>query len=175
MNNSTPLTSLKSPPFLQKGDAIRLIAPSGVIESSNIEQAVDWIEENGFTPQVGIHMTDNYYRFSAKDENRLHDLQNALDDKEVKAIWCIRGGYGMTRILDDINWDEFIENPKWLIGFSDITAIHLKINQLGFQSMHAFMPVQFKYLYKEETNAELEKAFLESQKINSQKSNNNKS
>lgn len=140
--------------FLQKGDSICLIAPSGIVEPIHIKQAVDWIEEHGFVPQVGIHLIDNFFRFSATDEHRLSDLQKALDSKEIKAIWCIRGGYGMTRILDKIDWDKFIENPKWLIGFSDITAIHLKINQLNIQSMHSFMPVQFKYLQQKQTDLE---------------------
>jgi len=170
LQNFSSSTNLHAPPFLQKGDSIRLIAPSGVIEPIHIEQAVNWIEENGFDPQVGIHLTDNYFRFAATDEHRLFDLQHALDSEKIKAIWCIRGGYGMTRILDKLNWDKFIENPKWLIGFSDITAIHLKINQLGFQSMHGFMPVQFKYLYKEETNNELETAFRDAHKTEFQQS-----
>jgi muramoyltetrapeptide carboxypeptidase len=161
---------MQFPPFLKPNDVIHLTAPSGTIEPNNIEYAVEWIMENGFEPQVGIHLTDNFFRFSATDEHRLSDLQKALDSEETKAIWCIRGGYGMGRILDKVNWDKFRENPKWLIGFSDITAIHLKINQLGFQSIHGFMPVQFKYLYKEETNTELEKAFTDSQKIEYQQS-----
>ncbi|AFM05820.1 putative MccF-like protein (microcin C7 resistance) [Bernardetia litoralis DSM 6794] len=132
--------------FLKPKDSIYLIAPSGIIDSNHIEQAVKWIEKNGFTPKVGIHLTDNFFRFSATDEHRLFDLQKALDCEQTKAIWCIRGGYGMTRILDKLNWDKFLEYPKWLIGFSDITAIHLKINRLSFKSMHGFMPVQFKYL-----------------------------
>ncbi|WP_338791432.1 LD-carboxypeptidase [Bernardetia sp. MNP-M8] len=158
-------TFSKSPPFLKSKDMIRLIAPSGIVEPNNIEHAVEWIMENDFTPKVGIHLTDNFFRFAATDEHRLFDLQKALDCKETKAIWCIRGGYGMGRILDKLNWDKFLENPKWLIGFSDITAIHLKINQLGFQSMHGFMPVQFKYLYQPQTNLETQKAFTDSQKV----------
>lgn len=158
-------TFFKSPPFLKSKDTICLIAPSGIIEPNNIEYAVDWIMKNDFTPKVGIHLTDNFFRFAATDEHRLFDLQKALDCEETKAIWCIRGGYGMGRILDKINWDKFLENPKWLIGFSDITAIHLKINQLGFQSIHGFMPVQFRYLYQHQTNLETQKAFTDSQKI----------
>lgn len=145
MQNST---SLKIPSFLKPKDTIHLIAPSGIIDPNHIEYAVNWIIENEFEPKVGIHLTDNFFRLAATDKHRLFDLQKALDCEETKAIWCIRGGYGMTRILDKINWDKFLQNPKWLIGFSDITAIHLKINQLGFQSMHGFMPVQSKYLYK---------------------------
>lgn len=147
----TFLTTFISPPFLEPKDAICLIAPSGIVEPENIEQAVNWILDNDFTPKVGIHMTDNYFRFAATDSHRLFDLQNALDNPSIKAIWCVRGGYGMTRILDKLNWDKFIQHPKWLIGFSDITAIQLKINQLGIKSMHGFMPVQFKYVYPKET------------------------
>ncbi len=163
-------TYSKSPPFLKAKDTIHLIAPSGIVDSNHIEHAVDWIMKNDFTPQVGIHLTDNFYRFAATDEHRLFDLQRALDCKKTKAIWCIRGGYGMGRILDKLNWDKFIQHPKWLIGFSDITAIHLKINQLGFQSMHGFMPVQFKYLYQNQVNLENEKAFTDSQKRKYQQS-----
>ena len=143
---------LQSPLFLKPKDKIRLIAPSGIVEPQNIEQAVQWIIENDFIPQVGIHLTDNFFRFAATDEHRLYDLQKALDSDDIKAIWCIRGGYGMGRILDNLNWEKFLQKPKWLIGFSDITAIHLKINQLNIQSMHGFMPVQFKYLYANTEN-----------------------
>jgi len=160
----------KPPPFLKPKDAICLIAPSGIIEPNSIEYAVEWIMKNDFMPRVGIHLTDNFYRFAATDKHRLFDLQKALDCEESKAIWCIRGGYGMGRILDKLNWDKFLENPKWLIGFSDITAIHLKVSQLGFQSMHGFMPVQFKYLYQPKTNLETQKAFTNSQKIQIQQS-----
>ena len=164
MQKST-LLSLTSSPFLNKNDTICLIAPSGIVEPDHIEYAVNWIVENGFSPKVGIHLTDNFHRFAATDEHRLFDLQRALDCEETKMIWCIRGGYGMGRILDKLNWDKFIQNPKWIVGFSDITAIHLKINQLGFQSMHGFMPVQFKYVYQNQSNQELEKQFTASQKI----------
>ncbi|WP_338765397.1 LD-carboxypeptidase [Bernardetia sp. ABR2-2B] len=161
---------MQTPSFLQPKDIICLIAPSGVVDSNHIEKATQWILEKGFVPKVGIHLTDNFFRFAATDEHRLFDLQKALDCKDTKAIWCIRGGYGMGRILDKLNWDKFLENPKWLIGFSDITAIHLKINQLGFQSMHGFMPVQFKYLYQSQTNLETQKSFTDSQKVQIQQS-----
>lgn len=153
---------MQTPSFLQAKDIIYLIAPSGIVDSNHIEKATEWIIENGFIPKVGIHLTDNFFRFAATDEHRLFDLQRALDCQETKAIWCIRGGYGMGRILDKLNWDKFIQNPKWLIGFSDITAIHLKINQLGFESMHGFMPVQFKYLL--EKKEEIEK--IQSEELN---------
>lgn len=134
------------PPFLQAKDTVRLLAPAGIVTPVSIEHGVQWLIDNDFTPEVGIHLTDNYFRYAAKDEHRLHDLQKALDSPTLKAIWCVRGGYGMIRILDKIDWTGFCKFPKWIIGFSDITALHLKINQLGFASLHAFMPVQFRHL-----------------------------
>ncbi len=155
---------MQNPSFLKPKDTIHLIAPSGIVDSNSIENAIKWIEENDFEPKMGIHLVDNFYRFSATDEHRLSDLQNALDAQDTKAIWCIRGGYGMTRILDKINWDKFIKNPKWLIGFSDITAIHLKTNQLGVKSMHGFMPVQFKYWLENDDEVEFLKTEIANQK-----------
>ncbi|MDW5289468.1 LD-carboxypeptidase [Formosa sp. PL04] len=77
--------------------------------------------------------------FAGTDDERCEDFQNAIDNPNVKAIWCARGGYGSVRILDKLDWTAFNKNPKWIIGYSDITAIHSDVNNLGFQSLHGMM------------------------------------
>jgi muramoyltetrapeptide carboxypeptidase len=81
--------------------------------------------------------------FSGTDAERLADFQHGLDDPSIKAILCARGGYGCVRIVEELNWTAFQKNPKWIIGFSDVTVFHQKINQLGVESIHGIMPLGF--------------------------------
>ncbi|MCC5946260.1 MAG: LD-carboxypeptidase [Bernardetiaceae bacterium] len=133
------------PPFLKKGDKVCIVAPSGVVAVEKIALARQWLERQGLIVQVAPHATDNYYRFAATREARLSDLQNALDNPDYRLILCARGGYGIIQYLDNICWRKFRLSPKWIVGFSDITALHLKLQQLGYASLHAIMPVQFSW------------------------------
>jgi muramoyltetrapeptide carboxypeptidase len=133
------------PSSLKKGDSIVIISPSRQISPEQIKRAIEIFESWGLKVCLGNHVYSTSGYFAGTDEERLIDLQSAIDNNQVKAIFCARGGYGMSRILDDINLDGLIENPKWIIGFSDITALHLKINQMNMESIHGLMPVQFEY------------------------------
>ena len=88
---------------------------------------------------VTIGLEDN--QFAGKDKERLSDFQNKLNDEEVDAIWCARGGYGTVRIIDHLDFTKFRKNPKWIIGYSDVTVLHNYINNLGFETLHATMPI----------------------------------
>lgn len=128
-----------APPLLKKGSLIRLISPAGAVDSSLVKGAAQYLSGQGFRVKTGNSATSRAGRFAGTDQQRLDDLQEALSDPECGAILCNRGGYGSIRILDKIRWEKFIEHPKWLIGYSDITLIHAAIQKCGFQSIHGGM------------------------------------
>jgi len=131
----------KKPPTLKKGDVISLIAPAGYVKDvKHIDFGIQLAESWGLKVVLGKHIYQKNNHFAGFDEERLEDLQLALDDETIKAIWCIRGGYGTVRIIDKVNFEKFKKNPKWIIGFSDITVLHNTIHNLGFQSLHGLMP-----------------------------------
>lgn len=140
---------MKSIPFLDKGDKILLIAPAKAIESEYIDHAISMIEDRGYVVELGKYCRGAHFYFSGTEEERLHDLQWSIDHTDAKAILCARGGYGCVQIVDRADWSGFIKNPKWMIGFSDITVLHSRINKLGFQSVHGSMPLNFKENGKE--------------------------
>ncbi len=130
------------PPYLKQGDTVAIVAPSGIVKDhSTIDKAIVLLDSWGLKAIVGKHIFDNGFHFASSDTNRLADLQTALDNTEVKAIWCARGGYGTVRIIDQLDFTAFKENPKWVIGYSDITVLHNHINNQGITSIHGMMPV----------------------------------
>jgi len=133
---------LVKPPNLKKGDTIMILAPAGKIKDrSTIDPGIELANHWGLVVFFGNHLLSQDGTFAGSDEQRLEDLQKALDDPSIKAIWAARGGYGTVRIIDDLDFTKFMENPKWLIGYSDITVLHNKINELGYQSVHGQMPL----------------------------------
>ncbi|WP_242120247.1 S66 peptidase family protein [Aestuariivivens sediminicola] len=132
---------LIQPPYLKAGDSVAIVAPSGILKnkSDEIEQAKQLLKGWGLQVVIGKHVFQDANHFAGTDDERCEDLQKALDDPGIRAIWCARGGYGTVRILDKLNWAKFNENPKWLIGYSDITALHNAIHNEGVESIHALM------------------------------------
>ena len=126
--------------YLEQGDLIRIVSPAGKIEAEKILPAVDLLNKNGFNVLLGEHIFNTYYQFAGTDEQRLGDLQEALDDPDCKAIICSRGGYGAIRIADKLDFSSFKKNPKWLVGFSDVTTLHALLQGEGFCSIHGSMP-----------------------------------
>ena len=129
------------PENLKIGDTISIIAPSGVLKDYEqyMEKSISLIESWGLNVVLGSTIYESFGHFSSTDSNRANDFQNAIDDNTIKAIWCARGGYGAMRIIDNINYDNLLKNPKWVIGYSDITAIHNDIHNLGVESLHGVM------------------------------------
>lgn len=117
------------PPYLKEGDVIGITSPAGYISLEDIQPAIKTIEGWGYTVKVGNAIGKRDFTFGGTDEERLEDLQEMLHDKDIKAIMCARGGYGLVRIIDKINFTEFKKYPKWIIGFSDITVLHNHINR----------------------------------------------
>lgn len=145
---------LITPPYLKKGDQVALVAPAGFLEDEKpVIIAEQLLESWGLIPVRGTFVLEKDGYFAGTDTQRLQDLQNALDNPHIKAIWAIRGGYGTMRILPKMDFTKFIKNPKWIIGFSDITAFHNVIHNLGFKSVHGIMPIQLNKGTKETEKA----------------------
>ena len=128
-----------TPPFLLPNDQIRIVSPSGAIDPIYIDEAIKALTSWGLQVTEGEFARAEYGRFAGTTKQRIADLQTALDDTEVKAILCSRGGYGVAQIIDKLDFTKFIANPKWLIGFSDITILHNAISNLGIASIHGIM------------------------------------
>jgi muramoyltetrapeptide carboxypeptidase len=132
------------PPFLKNGDKIAIVAPAKYIEESYIDNARKLIESWGLQCVIGKHTLGKYRVFSGTDAERAEDLQWALDHPEIKAIICARGGYGTIRIIDQLNFDRFLQKPKWIAGFSDITVLHNHIHtHQKVATLHATVPLNF--------------------------------
>lgn len=137
------------PKKLQKGDTIAIVAPAKGIEKHFVDFAVKCIEENGFKALVSKHCLGQHNYFSGTQKERSEDLQWAIDNDEVKAILCARGGYGCIQIVDRISWAGFLDEPKWLLGFSDVTVFHQHLTKIGAASIHSTMPLNFEANSKE--------------------------
>jgi len=128
------------PKPLKKGDKIALIAPAGIVCEQKIKQAVGKIRKMGLIPVLGKNVYEKHGYFAGTDDLRAGDFNRAFSDDRIKGVFCLRGGYGANRILDKINWDAVKENPKVFVGYSDITALHIAINQIcGFVTYHGPM------------------------------------
>lgn len=132
---------MKQPPFLKPGDTIGIVCPAGYMPIEKATTCINTLKKWGYKVVKGKTLggkSKNY--FSGTDTERLNDLQLMLDNENINAIVFGRGGYGTTRILDGINWKKFKKNPKWIIGFSDITVLHGYMHeQLGISSIHGPM------------------------------------
>ncbi len=136
----TPSTdSLIAPAPLREGDEVIILSPSGKIEKALVEGQKKRLESWGLKVRIAPHALQSYHSFAGTAEERLSDLQTALDDPSLRAIFCSRGGYGAVHLLENLDLSRFRENPKWLVGFSDITALHSFLQQQGYQSLHGLM------------------------------------
>lgn len=142
-NLSEMTSKLIRPPYLKAGDTVAIVAPSGILKNREreVQQAVDLLKSWSLHAIVGKHVFSKADHFAGTDDERCEDLQKAMDDPKISAIWCARGGYGTVRILDRLDYTKFKENPKWVIGYSDITALHNQLHNHGFESLHALMCV----------------------------------
>lgn len=132
-----------SPPPLEKNDLILIVAPAKAIEATIVVYAKDYLESKGFRVEIAQHTTGQNNYFSGTDFERMSDFQWALDHPEAKAILCARGGYGCIRVFDYLQWANQLRNPKWIIGFSDVTVFHQYLQKMGIESLHATMPLNF--------------------------------
>ena len=127
-----------TPSFLKMGDRVGVVAPARKVSPDEMGNALKQLEDWGLKAETGRHLYHAVNQFSGTDEERISDLQEMLDDKGIKAIFCARGGYGTVRVIDKLDFGKFLKAPKWLIGFSDITALHAHFNHvLNVESLHA--------------------------------------
>src|SRR5690606_26807448 len=134
---------MKSPEFLKKGDKVAIVCPASYIKG-DIEVALQILSSWGLRVGVGKSVTSRFHQFAGTDEVRRQDLQAALDDPDIKAIIAARGGYGTVRIIDQLDFRQFKRQPKWIIGFSDITVLHSHLHhKVGICSIHGQMPKSF--------------------------------
>lgn len=136
---------VKIPPYLEKGDTIGIVCPAGFMPAEKAKTCIDTLQEWGYKVKTGITLGgESATYFSGSDAERLADFQKMMDDKEVKAVLCGRGGYGTGRIIEQIDFKKFKKNPKWIIGFSDITVLHAHIfSNYNIATLHAPMAAAF--------------------------------
>jgi muramoyltetrapeptide carboxypeptidase len=130
-----------TPPYLQKGDTVALVATARKNVDDNLNPAIALLQSWGLNVIIGSSIGLDNNQLAGTDEERAKDFQDQLDNPNIKAIWCVRGGYGTVRIIDSLNFTTFKKHPKWIVGFSDVTVLHSHLNTIGYQSMHATMPI----------------------------------
>lgn len=165
------------PPYLKPGDRVSIVSPAKVILPNEISFAIQELESFGLTVELGKHVFSTWNRFAGKDTERTLDVQFALDDPEIKAVFFARGGYGSVRIIDKIDFSQFSTSPKWLVGYSDITVFHQHVNAtLNIATCHATMPLNMvnKELNRKSTTNTIDMLFGKKLIINSDFHNYNK-
>ena len=140
-------TRMNQPPYLISGDSIAIVAPAGILKNKQklIQQAKELAENWGLKVVIGSQVFNQNNHFAGTDAERAIDFQKAIDNKNIKAIWCARGGYGSVRIIDRLDFTKFKKNPKWIIGYSDITVFHNHLHNLGFETLHAMMGTSMSF------------------------------
>jgi len=131
------------PSNIEKGDKIGIVAPARFIQQEQYNAICHFIEQQGFIPVLGqtTHLEQGI--FAGCDSARSADLQQMIDDPEIRAILCVRGGYGCIRMVGEVDFSQLLETPKWIAGFSDITVLHSALSKIGIASIHGQMPVNF--------------------------------
>jgi muramoyltetrapeptide carboxypeptidase len=131
------------PQSLQPGDCIGIVCPAGTIPLEKVQKCIETLTQWGYQVKLGNTVGQKHFTFAGTDEERTADLQNMLNDPSVKAILCGRGGYGLSRIIDRLDFSIFKSQPKWVIGFSDITILHAALQKNDAMSIHGPMAAAF--------------------------------
>ena len=131
---------MKKPNYLKPQDKVAIVCTARKFTAIDAQPAMDLLKSWDLIPVLGITIGLDNFQLGGSDEERAADFQAQLDNPEIKAIWIARGGYGSVRIIDKLNFDKFLQNPKWIVGFSDITVLHSHINTLGVSTIHGIMP-----------------------------------
>ena len=164
INAQEKSNNLVTPPYLKQGDTIAIVAPAGILRGrkATVDKAKKLAESWGLKVVLGKNMFNQNNHFAGTDNERCQDFQDALDNPNIKAIWAARGGYGSVRILDKLDFNKFKKNPKWIIGYSDITAFHNHIHNLGVETIHGMMATSLEEKPEEiiETIASFKKALF---------------
>jgi muramoyltetrapeptide carboxypeptidase len=142
-------TTMITPAILQKGDTIAILATARKNLDDNLKPATDLAHSWGLEVVIGSTIGLDNNQLAGTDEQRATDFQQQLDNPNIKAIWCVKGGYGTVRIIDLLDFTKFKQHPKWIIGFSDITVLHNHLNTMGYKTLHAVMPITVPRATKE--------------------------
>jgi len=142
-------TTMITPPYLQKGDTVAILATARKHIVKSMQPTIDLLESWGLHVVIGKSIGLEENQLAGNDEQRAADLQEQLDNPNIKAIWCARGGYGTVRVVDLIDFTQFKKSPKWLVGFSDVTVLHNHLNTMGYKSIHGIMPISLAKASKE--------------------------
>jgi muramoyltetrapeptide carboxypeptidase len=133
------------PDYLKAGDKIAIVSPARSITFEEVHPAIRFFHRNDLEVILGSYIFSRQHQFAGSDEQRCRDFQHALDDEQIRAIVCSRGGYGTVRIIDQLDFSAFCEHPKWIAGFSDATVLHAHIHrQFGIETLHSVMPVNIR-------------------------------
>ena len=138
------LCHMITPSSLSSGSKIALVAPARKVAEDDIAFAVEYIRQRGFVPIYDERLFLSHNQFAGNDEQRASVLQHYLDADDIDAVMCVRGGYGTVRIIDRLDFDKFLQKPKWIVGYSDVTVLHAKMQSIGIESLHATMPINFQ-------------------------------
>ena len=132
------------PNYLQKGDAVAIVSTARKVSKKELIPALAILKNWKLNVVIGNSIEAEEHQFAGNDNLRASDFQEMLDNPKIKAIWCARGGYGTIRMIDLLDFSNFKNNPKWIIGYSDVTVLHSHLHQLGFETLHAQMPVSIE-------------------------------
>ena len=132
------------PNYLQKGDTVAIVSTARKVSKKELIPALVILKNWKLNVVIGTSIEAEEHQFAGNDNLRASDFQEMLDDHKIKAIWCARGGYGSIRMIDLLDFSNFKNNPKWIIGYSDVTVLHSHLHQLGFETLHAQMPVSIE-------------------------------
>lgn len=133
-----------TPPFLRPGDTVAIVSTARKISKSELNPALEILAKHKLKAILGHTIGAEEHQFAGSDSLRIKDFQAALDNPNIKAIWCARGGYGTVRVIDGLNFTEFKKTPKWIVGYSDITVLHNHIHNFGIETLHAQMPLEIE-------------------------------
>ncbi|AMO21472.2 S66 peptidase family protein [Flavobacterium columnare] len=138
-----------TPPYLKKGDTVAIVATARKNLDDNLKPAIDLLKSWGLEVKIGGTIGLDLNQLAGTDEQRAKDFQEQLDNPNIKMIWCVRGGYGTVRMIDLLDFTKFKQNPKWIVGFSDVTVLHSHLNTMGYKTIHGIMPVTVAKATKE--------------------------
>jgi len=140
----TILFNMQKPANLKKGDKIAIVSTARKLTLDELQPGIDILESWGLEVVLGDNLFKEDNQFAGTTNDRIADFQRAIDDDEIKAIICARGGYGTVKIIDELDFSKFIKSPKWIVGYSDVTVLHNHINQnFEIETLHAIMPFGF--------------------------------
>ena len=142
-----------TPPYLQKGDTVAIVSTARKNIDDNLKPTINLLEGWGLKVKMGNTIGLDYHQLAGTDDQRAADFQEQMDNPNIKAIWCVRGGYGTVKIIDKLDFTKFKQNPKWIIGFSDVTVLHSHLNRIGIESIHGTMPVSIARATDEAKNS----------------------